>query len=137
MRDASQAITDLPELLRQLSPTLHGGVYVFVSVPVEFDYSALQPIAMFLEAEGRTLVLRDDQAQAAALDVLFRAAWITLSVHSDLQAIGLTAAVAAALTQAGISCNVLAGAFHDHVFVPVECAATAIGVLKGLQGVRD
>jgi hypothetical protein len=64
---------------------------------------------------------------------LFRAAWITLTVHSDLQAVGLTAAVATALAQSGISCNVVAAAFHDHIFVPVESAKEALSVLQQLQ----
>jgi hypothetical protein len=54
-------------------------------------------------------------------------------VHSDLQAVGLTAAVAAALAEAGISCNVVAAAHHDHLFVPVESASQAIAVLQALQ----
>lgn len=73
------------------------------------------------------------QAASAGLQVLFLAAWITLTVHSDLQAVGLTAAFASALGQAGISCNVVAGAFHDHIFVPVEQAQQALAALKTLQ----
>lgn len=65
--------------------------------------------------------------------MLFRAAWITLTVHSDLQAVGFTAAFAGALGRAGISCNVVAGAFHDHIFVPVEQAQEALAALKALQ----
>lgn len=65
--------------------------------------------------------------------MLFRAAWITLTVHSDLQAVGLTAAVATSLADAGISCNVVAAAHHDHLFVPVESAGLAIAVLQALQ----
>jgi hypothetical protein len=65
--------------------------------------------------------------------VLFRAAWITLMVHSDLEAVGLTAAFAHALGQAGISCNVVAGAYHDHIFVPFEQALPAMDALIELQ----
>jgi hypothetical protein len=75
----------------------------------------------------------EEQAVAAGLPVLFRAAWISLTVHSDLDAIGLTAAFASALGQAGISCNVVAGAFHDHIFVPVAQAQQALAVLRALQ----
>jgi uncharacterized protein len=52
---------------------------------------------------------------------------------SDLQAVGLTAAFATALGRAGISCNVVAGAQHDHLFVPVEQAGRAMAELQGLQ----
>ena len=65
--------------------------------------------------------------------MLFRAAWITLTVHSDLQAVGLTAAVAEVLTKASISCNVVAAAFHDHIFVPADRAADALAELAGIQ----
>jgi hypothetical protein len=85
------------------------------------------------EQEGLTLVVPEEQAVAAGVPVLFRAAWISLTVHSDLAAIGLTAAFSSALGGAGISCNVVAGAFHDHIFVPVEQAEHALAVLRTLQ----
>ncbi len=71
--------------------------------------------------------------------VFFRAARITLTIHSDLEAVGLTAAVAEALTKASISCSVVAAAFHDHIFVQIERAADALTRLAGLQAqaVRD
>jgi hypothetical protein len=64
---------------------------------------------------------------------VFRAAWITLTVHSDLEAVGLTAAVSVALGAAGISCNVVAGTYHDHLFVPAQKAADAMAALRKLQ----
>jgi uncharacterized protein len=67
------------------------------------------------------------------LTILFRAAWITLTVHSDLAAAGLTAAVSSALFEQGISCNVVAAAHHDHLFVPENCAEEALAVLKALS----
>ena len=95
--------------------------------------AGLSPVATVSETEGLTLVLPEEQAVQAGLSVLFRAAWITLTVHSDLQAIGLTAAFANALGRADISCNVVAGAYHDHIFVPVEQAQQALGALHSLQ----
>lgn len=129
----SNPVTDLAELLRTLQPTLNEGVYVFVSVPPNTDTRSLEPVATFREAEGLTLIVEEQRALKAELPVLFRAAWITLTVHSDLQAVGLTAAVAAALAQAHISCNVVAAAFHDHLFVPVESGDEALAVLQQLQ----
>jgi hypothetical protein len=79
------------------------------------------------------MVLPEVEALEAGFPVKFRAAWITLSVHSDLQAVGLTAAFASALGGAGISCNVMAGAYHDHIFVPVEQAQAAMAALRALQ----
>jgi uncharacterized protein len=129
----SNAISNLAVLLRSMEPELHAGVYVYCVVPQGTNISALSPVATVSESEGLTLVLPEEQAINAGLSVLFRAAWITLTVHSDLQAVGLTAAFAGALGQAGISCNVVAGAFHDHIFVPVEQAQQALAALKALQ----
>ena len=126
-------VTNLAELLQTLRPALNEGVCVFASVSPDTDTRSLEPIATFREAEGLTLIVEEQRALKAGLPVLFRAAWITLTVHSDLQAVGLTAAVAAALAQAHISCNVVAAAFHDHLFVPVESGDEALAVLQRLQ----
>ena len=88
---------------------------------------------MIREREGLTVVVEEERARQARLRVLFRATCITLDVHSDLAAVGLTAAFAKALGDAGISCNVIAGAFHDHLFVPVESGDAAMEALKALQ----
>lgn len=80
-----------------------------------------------------TLILSEDQAFMRGLPVMFRCAWITLNVHSDLNAVGLTAAFAKALGDDGISCNVVAGAYHDHIFVPFELAGRAEAALRQLQ----
>ena len=129
----SDPVTNLAELLRAIQPTLNEGVYVFTSISPSTDIGPLEPIATFREAEGLTLIVEEQHARRAELPVLFRAAWITLKVHSDLQAVGLTAAVATALAQANISCNVVAAAFHDHIFVPVASANEALSVLQQLQ----
>jgi hypothetical protein len=54
-------------------------------------------------------------------------------VHSSLEAVGLTAAVAGALTAAGISANVVAAFHHDHVFVPADRAEAAMAQLDLLR----
>lgn len=127
------AISNLAVLLSTMEPTLHKGVYAYCVVPHGTAIANLSAVASIQEAEGLTLVLPEQQAISANLPVLFRAAWITLMVHSDLQAVGLTAAFATALGQAGISCNVIAGAYHDHIFVPVELAQKALEALQALQ----
>lgn len=128
----SQANANLPALLRSLEPLLHEGVYAYCVVPHGASLN-VSPVATVQEAEGVTLILAEEQADQAGLPILFRASWITLTVQSDLQAVGLTAAFSTALGRAGISCNVVAGAFHDHIFVPVELAQQAIEVLRALQ----
>ncbi|PTB19037.1 acetyltransferase [Trinickia symbiotica] len=129
----SQAISDLEQLLASMQPQLNDGVYVFSSFHTDSDVSQFAPLATFREREGLTVIIDEPTAVREGLPVLFRAAWITLTVHSDLQAVGLTAAVAEALTKASISCNVVAAAFHDHIFVPVERARDALAQLKDLQ----
>ena len=129
----SQGISDLAVLISTMAPELHPGVYVYCVVPRGTDVATLSPVAAVAESEGLTLVLPEEQAIRAGLEVVFRAAWITLTVHSDLQAVGLTAAFAGALGRAGIGCNVVAGAYHDHIFVPLELAQSAMTALKALQ----
>jgi hypothetical protein len=92
----------------------------------------VDPIATVREDEGLTLVLSRADADAAGLSYEAAQAWITLRVHSSLEAVGMTAAVAAALTDAGISCNVLAAFHHDHVFVPAQRGEQARAVLAAL-----
>jgi hypothetical protein len=125
-------ISDLKELLRSMAPSLNDGVYCFVVAPSTVEIASLNPIATFVEREGLSLIVEESAAMSHRMTPLFRAAWITLTVHSDLSAIGLTAAVSAALTDAGISCNVVAGAHHDHLFVPIDKADAAMRTLTKL-----
>ena len=129
--DAS--LSDLAQLLRHLEPDLHEGVYVFALLPHGTALTGLDAVATVREAEGLTVVVQEAVALANHWPVLFRAAWITLRVPSDLHAVGLTAAIAGALAQAGLSCNVVAGASHDHLFVPIDQAAPALAALRSLQ----
>lgn len=126
-------ITDLNTLLSAMSPELQPGVYVYACVPFSADLTGLAALATFREREGLTIIVEEGAALKAGIEPLFRAAWITLTVHSDLQAVGLTAAFANALGKAGVSCNVVAAAYHDHVFVPIESADTAMAALQRLQ----
>lgn len=129
----AEPISDLNTLLSTMEPRLNPGVYIFCVAPAGIDLRTLTVLASFLEPEGLTLVMKEEDALSAGLPVLFRAAWITLTVHSDLQAVGLTGAFATALAEAGISCNVLAAAYHDHIFVPVDSADKALETLYKLQ----
>ena len=90
-------------------------------------------IAWIREAEGETVILPLASAREAQLTVAFEAAWITLEVHSALDAVGLTAAASAALAAAGIPCNVLAALRHDHLFVPVAQSGEAMAALIQLS----
>jgi uncharacterized protein len=133
MTAMSNAISDLDTLIASMQPELQPGVYVFACVPHDAMPSGAGIVATFREREGLTVVMEEGAARAAGIAPLFRAAWITLTVHSDLHAVGLTAAFARALGEANISCNVLAAAYHDHIFVPFEDADRAMDALSKLQ----
>ena len=126
-------ISDLSLLVQSMQPVLNPGVYAFVSVASAELLKSVDVVASVREAEGLSAVVAESDAAVLKLPVLFRAAWITLEVQSDLQAIGLTAAFSGALSKAGIGCNVVAGAWHDHLFVPAGRAAEALAVLKQMQ----
>ena len=95
--------------------------------------AGVEPFATVREAEGLTVVLPRDDADRAGLPYDGELALITLRVHSALDAVGLTAAVSAALAARGISANVIAGLHHDHVFVPADRAQDAIDALEALS----
>jgi len=125
--------TDLETLIASLRPELDSTTYVWASVDGLASAGALiDAVATVREAEGLTLVLPIDAAGRHGLDFEFPSARITLTVHSSLEALGLTAAFARALTDAGISANVVAGFHHDHLFVPQDCAADAMAALDAL-----
>lgn len=125
--------TDLPTMLRTLAPALHEEPYIFCSVD-EAALAALRavPKGLFREAEGVTLILTSDQADAAGLPYAELWACITLGVHSALSGVGLIAAVSARLAAAGLSVNPVAGYFHDHLFVPWEGRGRAMAELAAL-----
>jgi len=129
-------IRDLALLLSSLRPQLQDGEYVFCSITNGVLPTGAHPVVTVREAEGLTVVLPAGEAAAAQLQATFRCAWIILAVSSALDAVGLTAAVAGALTADGIACNVVAGFHHDHLFVPVEDAGAALRALEALAHTR-
>ena len=128
-----QIISDLKELLIHMRPELHPGRYAFAVLPVGFSLDPGHIIASVREPEGHSVILPEQIALDLGLPVAFTAAWITLTVNSDLAAVGLTAAFSQALGQAGISCNVVAGVHHDHLFVPIDLAQQAMDALHALS----
>ncbi|MFV8462566.1 ACT domain-containing protein [Vibrio campbellii] len=125
------AITDLDILLKSMSPELIQGDYVFCTVEGGLaDYVHLNPMATFREKEGLTIVLTKEVATQAQLSFDGVFSMITLSVHSSLEAVGLTAAFATKLGSYGISANVIAGYYHDHIFVQKHKADEAMSALR-------
>ena len=126
-------ISDLNLLLQTMEPQLQDGSFVYVLSDGNPDITDRRVIASVREAEGLSLIVEKSFAIEQGLQPHFECAWITLNVNSDLAAVGLTAAFASALGNARISCNVVAGLHHDHIFVPVAQAHAALDVLRGLQ----
>ena len=124
--------TQLPTLLASMRPELHPGEYVFTSIPEAAVPVGVAPVVAVAEEEGLTMVLRREHADRLGLGYDYVAGWITLRVHSALEAVGLTAAVSATLAREGLSCNVVAGFYHDHLFVPHGSAAQAVKLLEDL-----
>ena len=124
--------TDLAKLIVGMEPVLDPETYIFTTVPAETDLP-VKPLMRFSEAEGDTLVLsvRDAARVGMSNDARFRR--ITLTVHSALEAVGLTAAFATALGAAEIPANVVAGYYHDHIFVPEDMADRAVAALRALS----
>ena len=120
-------------MLASLEATVRPDDYVYAVVEREHPAVAIAE-ATIGEPEGLTVVLRLVDAVAHDVPYDFVAAWLTLTVHSSLEAVGLTAAFSQALGDAGISCNVLAGFHHDHILVPVAERDRTLAVLRALRG---
>ena len=127
--------TDLTRMLGTLEVERRPGGYVYCVS--EHENAVRAAAATVREAEGLTLVLPREQAVELGLAFDGEWAWLTLRVHSALAAVGLTAAVSRALADAGLPCNVLAGAFHDHLLVPEDRADDAIAALARLRHVAS
>lgn len=125
--------TNLDKLLQGMSPKRHAGEYVFVSVEDASQIDRDIILCEFKEAEGNTLILEKNHADALQLSYSYVSAWITLEIHSSLDAVGLTARFAGELAKHHISCNVVAGYYHDHIFVDSKDGDKAINVLQQLS----
>jgi uncharacterized protein len=125
--------TNLKILLKELKPKHNVGDYVFCVLPDTLQIDFREVIMHFKEDEATTLVLKRELADRLQLPYTFVMAWITLAVHSSLDAVGLTATFSNALANNGISCNVVAAFFHDHIFVDRKDAAKAIEILTSLS----
>jgi len=126
---AAPGETDLDKMLASLRVERRPGVFTYVAVAVPTPGLLAAAHAMVTEGETTTLVLPQEAAQRAGFTVDLEMAWLSLTVQSSLEAVGLTAAFAATLGEVGIPCNVLAGFHHDHILVPADRADDAIDAL--------
>jgi uncharacterized protein len=121
---------DLVKLCASLNPVMAQPVYVYCSF-IDFSLPAgLVPFCTVREEEGLTAVVERSDAARLRLPYTFESRLITLSVHSSLEAVGFIAVISRTLAQAGISCNAIAGYYHDHIFVPVNRAEEAMTLLN-------
>ena len=129
--------TDLKTLLKSMNPIRNDGDYVFCTLNEDPFIDQKDLIMSFREAEGTTTIVRKEVADNLNLnyDTIFN--WITLMVHSSLEAVGLTATFSTALAEKGISCNIVSGYYHDHIFIRKEDCEKAMEVLTRLSGVIE
>lgn len=126
-------VEDLNKLLSGMSPKLVDGEYLFITVEGETkDYEYYNPIMSFREREGLTLIIPLSKATEHRLDYSDTYSMITLEIHSSLNAVGLTAAVSSKLAEDGISANVVAAFYHDHIFVNSKDRERALASLMDL-----
>lgn len=124
--------THLATLIGSMQPILNAGSYVFCVIDSPKTIEIAEIIGFFKEKEGITVIVEKTVAIEKGLNYSSEFAWISLTIHSALEAVGLTAAFSKALANANISCNVVAGYYHDHIFVPLKDAQKAIETLEDL-----
>ncbi|BCG77443.1 ACT domain-containing protein [Mesorhizobium sp. 113-3-3] len=125
--------TDLKTLLASMRPELLDDTYVFATLaPGVPQPDGLDPVMLFREREGTTLIVTEDAAKAAGLAASFRCRMITLNIHSSLEAVGFLAAITTRLAGAGMGVNPVSAFYHDHLFVPAERAEEAMELLMEL-----
>jgi hypothetical protein len=123
----------LDVLLKSMKPKHNVGEYVFCTTENLDQINLSQIIMTFKEEESITIIAKKEVADKLNLDYSFVASWITLTVHSSLEAVGLTAAFSNALSKNGISCNVVAAFYHDHIFVDKKDTEKAMEVLNSFS----
>ena len=119
-------------MIRGMAPVLDPERWHFCLVTDPETAARAAPLASFREDEGLSLILSEGEATALGFATDLPMARLTLTVHSALDGVGLTAAVAGALADAGIPCNMVAAFHHDHAFVPLDDAPRALAILKAL-----
>lgn len=125
-------IKNLNTLLHSMKPKHIKGSFVFCVVSNDLLLK-LKPVMFFNEEEGITVII--EQKVADKHDLKYEAVWamITLTVHSDLNAVGFLATITKKLAENDISVNAVSAYYHDHLFVPMEMKDEALKILLTLS----
>ncbi|MEQ9467942.1 MAG: ACT domain-containing protein [Ekhidna sp.] len=125
--------TNLSKLIKTMTPKLNKGDYIFATIKNIDKISRQDTLCEFKEDEGWSVIIERRKADELGISYSFIASWITLDVHSSLEAVGLTAAFSTELSNHNISCNVIAGFYHDHIFVDKKDGKKALEILRTLS----
>ena len=117
-------------LLKTMKPKINLGEFVFCEVKNLEKINLNEIVMTFREEESITIIAQKEIADKLNLKYSFIASWITLTIHSSLDAVGLTAAFSKALSENGISCNVVAAFYHDHIFVDKKDTEKTMEILN-------
>ena len=123
----------LPILLKNMNPILNAGDFVFCQVQNLEGIDLSELVSFFREYDGISIIVSKSYADLRKLNYSFVSSWITLKVHSSLDAVGFTAAFSKALADHGIGCNVVAAYYHDHLFISKTYSTKAIQILESLS----
>ena len=121
---------NLEILLKTMKPKINLGEFVFCEVDNLEKIKWNEIVMSFREEESITIIIKKEIADMLNLKYSFIASWITLTIHSSLEAVGLTTAFSKALSEKGISCNVVAAFYHDHIFVDKKDTEKAMEILN-------
>lgn len=132
---------NLSVLISSMSPSLNQGHFVFCTLNDNRLSTKLisnqEFKGLFVENEGVTFIIDEHTADKYDIDYDSLYSCITLNVHSSLDAVGLTAAVSMSLAEKGISANVVAAYYHDHIFVAAKHAQQAMHTLQALANAES
>jgi len=116
-----------------MKPILNFGEYVFCTASNIEKIDNINILGTFREKEGTTLIITKEYSDLMELTFTSIMSWISLEIHSSLEAVGLTAAFSKLLAENNIACNVVAGYYHDHIFVLKKDAEKAIHLLRSYK----